>query len=363
MGAYSKAIRETVRPGDVVVDIGAGTGIFSFLACQAGARKVYAIEPNDAAFLGRELTRTNGFTDRIEWFQKLSTDVELPEKADVVVADLRGILPFFSPNIRTLADAKKRFLKPEGTLIPRTDTIWAALYSNRKAYDSFVAPWGDNSFGLNWTPYTAKLSDGVYKCRADAGTVMSAPQQWARIDYGICESDNFEGSFEFEVLDEADCHGLLIWFDATLADGVSFSGGPGAPEMVYGSALLPFGEPVSCRRGEHVKASVRVRELVGDCVWHWNANFADRALPTSFQHTTGKALLPSPAALRAGMPDAVPGLTNRATLLWQALDRLRAKHSIGDVTRELATDYPDQLPTENAAREFLASHVLPYNQD
>jgi len=38
--AYSEAIQKAVRPGDIVVDLGCGPGIFALLACRAGAKRV-----------------------------------------------------------------------------------------------------------------------------------------------------------------------------------------------------------------------------------------------------------------------------------------------------------------------------------
>lgn len=47
MNAFAEALRQSVRPDSVVVDIGTGPGIFAMLACRFGAGKVYAIETDD----------------------------------------------------------------------------------------------------------------------------------------------------------------------------------------------------------------------------------------------------------------------------------------------------------------------------
>src|SRR3989339_432255 len=121
MQAYAQALRQAVKPGSVVSDIGTGTGIFAMLACQFGARKVYAIEPSDAIHVAREIAAANGYADRIEFIQDMSTEVTLSEKADVIISDLRGVLPLFQKHLPVLADARKRLLASDGVLIPQRD--------------------------------------------------------------------------------------------------------------------------------------------------------------------------------------------------------------------------------------------------
>ena len=63
---FAKALAATIRPGDTVVDLGAGSGILSILACRAGARRAYAIEDTDAVSIARALVATTPYRDRIE---------------------------------------------------------------------------------------------------------------------------------------------------------------------------------------------------------------------------------------------------------------------------------------------------------
>src|SRR5690349_1041753 len=127
MDAYARAIERAVKPGSVVVDLGAGTGIFSILAARAGAKRVHAIEPNPAVFLVPELARENGVEDRITIHAVPSDEVVLEERADVVISDLRGLLPLHGDNTAALRDARERLLAPGGVVIPERDRLFVAL--------------------------------------------------------------------------------------------------------------------------------------------------------------------------------------------------------------------------------------------
>src|SRR2546425_3232817 len=96
--AYREAIQRTVKPGDVVVDLGAGTGLLSFFALQAGARHVYAIEMTGIADAAAELIAANGFTDRITLIGKNSKRVRLPELCDILVTETLSAFCFDSEN-------------------------------------------------------------------------------------------------------------------------------------------------------------------------------------------------------------------------------------------------------------------------
>jgi predicted RNA methylase len=105
--AHVNAIARAVRSGGTIADIGCGPGLFSLLACRAGARRVFAIESEDIIQFGRELAAANCFTDRIDFFQSDSRKTELPERANVIVFDLRGVLPLYNNAIPSLEDARQ----------------------------------------------------------------------------------------------------------------------------------------------------------------------------------------------------------------------------------------------------------------
>src|SRR5579863_3225377 len=136
MDAYMEAISRTVRPGDVVVDLGCGVGVFALLACRAGAKKVYAIEGSEIILWGKQLAAANGFSERIEFLRGDSRQMELPERANVIVSDVRGSLPLYGEAVDSIADARRRFLAPGGIQIPESDALFAAIVEAGKSYDA-----------------------------------------------------------------------------------------------------------------------------------------------------------------------------------------------------------------------------------
>lgn len=83
------AIVAAVQPGDVVVNAGAGSGILSFFAASAGAKKVYSIEddPLSATYLSQSV-QANGFSETIEVVQTdICLDV-LPQNVDLFISGM-----------------------------------------------------------------------------------------------------------------------------------------------------------------------------------------------------------------------------------------------------------------------------------
>lgn len=87
--AFRSAIEKTVRPGDVVVDAGSGTGVLAMFAADAGAKKVYALELDDNNVkVLQGIFAANGYGNRIEVIQGDATTLKLPESVDAIVCEM-----------------------------------------------------------------------------------------------------------------------------------------------------------------------------------------------------------------------------------------------------------------------------------
>ena len=198
-GAYMQALRAVIRPGDVVMDIGTGPGIMAVLACQLGAKRVYAIEPGEIIQLAREIAAANQVAEKIEFFEDVSTNVTIPERADVIVSDLRGVLPFYSHHIPAIVDARLRFLAPGGTLIGREDRVWAAVVQAPERYSLIVGAWERELPGQDLSPARRKAVNEIYKMLESPALLITHPELWVALDYMRVEDPDVEGKLTLTV--------------------------------------------------------------------------------------------------------------------------------------------------------------------
>jgi len=302
MDAYAAALRHTVKPDSVVMDLGCGPGVFALLACKLGARRVYAVEPENVISLAREVAAANGFADRIQFFQNLSTEIAIDEPAGIIVSDLRGVLPWFQQHIPSIKDARARLLARGGVLIPHRDILWAAVVEAPDRYEEIVGPWQNNRFELDLSAGTRLLTNTWRKTRIKPEQLLVEPTCWTTIDYYEVDSPDIRAEISWRAARKGTAHGVAVWFDSDLVNGIGFSNHPNAPEMIYGNGLFPFSKPVEVREGERIELRLAARVVHDDYVWRWDTDFFsgnDDARPkASFKQSTFFGVPLSPSQLR-----------------------------------------------------------------
>jgi protein arginine N-methyltransferase 1 len=361
MAAHRAALAQVLKPGAVVVDLGAGVGIMSLIACQLGARRVFAIEPNDLAEVARELAAANGFGDRIEVIQELSTRVSLSERADVLVADLRGKLPLYASHLPTLADARRRFLAPGGVLIPERDEVRVAVVSAPGAYAESRAPWRDGAPGLDMAAAERLTVNQPSRAKIAAAEVVTPARTWATIRYSEEPAPSHRGDVSWVVDRTTVGHGLRVWFDTTLAPGIGFSNAADAAETIYGAVFLPWAAPVALAPGDEVTVRMAA-DLVGrDYLWRWDTTVTGgRAPKARFRQSTFLAEPLSGPGLRRRRPEHVPALNDEGRVAAFVLEAMGRARSVGDIARDLAARFPARCADEASALAEVAALVRRY---
>ena len=364
-GAYSRALQRAIGPDASVLDIGAGTGILSLFACQYGARKVYAVEPSNAICIAEEIARANGFAERVQCIQALSTQVSLPERADVIVSDLRGVLPLFQQHIPSIVDARRRLLAPGGKLISRQDVLWTAVVEAPQQYDRLVKTWARERFELNMDAASRIVTNVVRKARVTPDRLISKPYCWATIDYRTVESPDISAEITFQVARPGTAHGFIVWFDAVLEDGIGFSNAQGQPELIYGSAFFPWSSPVDLSPDDSVSLNLRADLVGADYVWSWETRVYgnDRVLPrANFRQSTFLGAPLSPTQLRKRSGGYQPKLKEAGEVDLQILKLMDGTRSNEEIAQLVMAQFSSHLRSYQDALTHITDLADKYSQ-
>ncbi|MBN8500268.1 MAG: 50S ribosomal protein L11 methyltransferase [Sphingomonadales bacterium] len=262
MQKYRRAIFETVQPGDVVVDLGVGSGILSYWAIEAGARIVYGIEMSDPILdrALRSLERAD-VKDRFVPVRGISYDVTLPERADVLISEIIGNMGD-NENIQSiLSDAKARFLRPEGRCIPEWVEAWivpvdadlahAAVASGRIE----VLNAGYQIEDIKRGRASNSLFDLYYDCIIPGSCQLASPIRLQRYGGDWTQSAQYDVSSTFRLARTGRFSGFKAFFKAQLSPDciLDISGDDIAARACSDSwkhAYLPIEDPIDCRGGD-----------------------------------------------------------------------------------------------------------------
>ncbi len=385
--AYEAALARAITPGCTVVEIGTGTGFFAVLAARMGAGVVHAIEPDDSIQVARELARDNGVEDRIVFHQELSTRVQLPEPADVLFSDLRGVLPLFQHHVATVRDARTRLLRPGGVQIPLRDRVWAAPVSDAETWSDRTTPWGDAHRGIDLAGTTRRLANLWSKARFTPEQLVAPPTRWAELDWAVIEEPAVRGKLAWTLEAEGPVHGFGAWFETELiggsgpegqagaegapgaeggpgAEGVGFSNAPDAPKALYGHAFFPFPAPLAGMPGDRLEVDLRAHLVGDDYVWEWRTHHIPETHPgdatrppahpparppTRFVQSTLAGTVLSPDHFRRGGDGYLPRLSAEGRVDAFVLGAMDGTTAVGEIARRLQAAFPERFPDDRSA--------------
>ena len=270
--AFLQAIHDVVRPGDVVIDIGTGSGVLAVAAAMAGASRVYALEASGIANVARAVFEANGVADRVTLVQGWSTRVDLPEPGDVFVSEMLGNDPLDERLLEIVLDARDRLLKPGARIIPCGLKVVARLFRlpadqvdtmrvTSKSVDDWRA-W----FGIEFGPLldVARETPRQTMPRSDrcvGWETVGDPMVLDDIDFASFRGAQVDASASVTFDREVIVDGAVLSFVVELAEGISLTTDPYDPSRAthWRNQVVALGESEVVRAGGSVSVTYRHR--------------------------------------------------------------------------------------------------------
>ena len=245
---YWQGLKAVVRPGDVVIDAGSGTGVLAVMAALAGAARVYAIERTDMAQVIPQVAADSGVADRVTVVRGDVGTVQLPEKARVMVTETFGHFAVAEGMMEDVLACADRNMGPDRVIVPGAFTLHLAPMPTAPA-DLLGA------FRVHDSGVDLRCLLGDARGRAHDRIVLPAEVDGPTVDLCTvqmpCETE-LECDFELS----APCEALCAWFTLHMAPGVDMLTGPHDPPTHWKQSLLPVALPA----GRHHLAITRAPE-------------------------------------------------------------------------------------------------------
>ena len=273
VNAFRAALAGAVQPGDVVLDIGTGTGLLALFALQCGASKVYAIEQGAIVDVAEEIAARNAVAGQIHFVRGHSSQVELPERVDLVVAELIGSFGLEESIIPVMRDARARFLKPDGRLLP----AWLELNVAPTREGGRYWRWQRElrtEHGLDYSPFSELAQHRPLGLRADAEQLLGEgmPVFTCRFDDDVATAV-IEGKVDVKLSRSGQLCGWIGWFTAGYDDRPFLSTRPPLSGSSWENVFFPIGDPVAVATDDVAALTLRL----DDPFWSWRSQVGEEA--------------------------------------------------------------------------------------
>ena len=356
MQSFLRAILKAVKPGDVVLDIGSGTGILAYFACLAGAKRVYAVEQDPLVGLAEKLCQKNGFADRVVFLNEWSDQVQLLEKVDVLITETLGNLGYEEGILGWVIDAKERLLAPGGQIVPQTVELMVVPTESQEAFE-FLDVWQEPLFALDYSPVGEVISNNLVWDSLSPKLFLSQPASVVQSDLTMVESTAIVGDCQFTASRDGMVHGLGCWFCSTLFRGISITNGPPFNTPSWVQILLPLKRPFYIKAGEQIHVQIQADNNGAN--WHWQASTDREEIDANTQSTRFGQLLQEDLHID---PRMMPVRNADGEIDFAILQMMNGSTGIEAIAQQTLEKYPLQFRSFEDALLHVISVSVYYGQ-
>ena len=260
--AFREAIKEVVRPGETVIDMGAGSGVLCMFAAEAGAREVHGIECSAIYDSARRVLDLNGWSS-VQLHQGDAETLDLPVRADVIVSEWLGYFVYADGMYPAFAALRDRCLAPGGRVIPSEVEVCLAPMEDRDPRGH--AYWYGRPYGFDFAPLLEQEYRFTQIRIVPTDSLLAPPQTLHTIDCLRASQQDlqFEQQASFTLTQAGLLDGMCGFFRARLSPQVVLDTAPGAPDTHWQQHVFAV-RPVRVEIGDRLELTLRVSEAPYD---------------------------------------------------------------------------------------------------
>ena len=348
LDAYRSAVARAVRDGFLVADLGCGTGVLGLMCLQAGAARVYAIDSTPMVDVARRTFSNAGLLDRVTFTRAPSARTDLPERVDLVICDQVGYFGFDAGIVQCYADARRRFLKPGGMLIPARLRLYAAPVESPNSYRR-VAAWDEDPVpsALRWVAECA--ANTRHAVRFNPAELLGPPVRLGDIDLYADDARLFSWKASLPIERSGTLHGIAGWFECELAPGVWMTNSPLAARPIQRpQALLPIREIATVNAGECLAVSVMAKPRDEILAW-----VVETASGGRFSQSTWHAAPLTVDHVERADPGRVPRKNREGMARLTVLGYCDGRRTAGEIEDLVLLEHPDLFPSPEESSRFV----------
>ncbi|MET1045772.1 MAG: 50S ribosomal protein L11 methyltransferase [Hyphomicrobium sp.] len=257
--AFFAALKAVIVPGkSIVADIGAGTGLLGLMASKLGAKDVFLFETAEVAGVAAEVLKANK-AKRCHLIPCHSTEFQDKLAVDVIVSETLGNYALEENIIATLTDARRRFLKPAGKVIPDRIIQYVAPVVTPRI-DVELRAWDRVGHGLDLgVAQTMSLNNAYVRFLQPAEILdgCRSAMVWDEVDLTTDTNSKRRGDAEWRLPRPETIYGFATWWKVELVPGIGFSTGPLSPRTHWEQLYFPLLEPIKADASDTVSISLR----------------------------------------------------------------------------------------------------------